>query len=374
MKKVFALLTVLALSVAMLAGCGGSTSSAPAASAPAGSTPVSTPADGSTPAPSGNVPKIGVVTPDADHGFTGESVAHARAELEKLQAEGLIEYRMGVGGEAAKQISEIEAILQWGPDVIVLWPLEGDQLRNAATQIMDAGVKLVVYDRLIEGFEPTAEVMGDNETIGKMMGEYVLNYFSEELAADEEISYLRFIGDSSTVSIQRSGGMDGVIADSEYADKFTQIQSDYQTDWSNAKAQEQMENWLNTASPADIEALDMIVTHDDEIVDGLVVALDNYEASNPGVLNIKLITSVGARRETLATFDNEVAGGIDLVTYFFSPSMVRDAIRIGVAAANGEQYDGREVSGMFLLPTVEVDKDTVEEFRASEAYEERYSI
>ena len=25
--------------------------------------------------------KIGVVTPDADHGFTGESVAHARAEL-----------------------------------------------------------------------------------------------------------------------------------------------------------------------------------------------------------------------------------------------------------------------------------------------------
>ena len=26
--------------------------------------------------------KIGIVTPDADHGFTGESVAHARAEAE----------------------------------------------------------------------------------------------------------------------------------------------------------------------------------------------------------------------------------------------------------------------------------------------------
>ena len=30
--------------------------------------------------------KLGIVTPDADHGFTGESVAHARAEAEALKA------------------------------------------------------------------------------------------------------------------------------------------------------------------------------------------------------------------------------------------------------------------------------------------------
>ena len=29
--------------------------------------------------------KLGIVTPDADHGFTGESVAHARAEAQKPQ-------------------------------------------------------------------------------------------------------------------------------------------------------------------------------------------------------------------------------------------------------------------------------------------------
>ena len=29
--------------------------------------------------------KLGIVTPDADHGFTGESVAHARAEAEAMK-------------------------------------------------------------------------------------------------------------------------------------------------------------------------------------------------------------------------------------------------------------------------------------------------
>lgn len=35
--------------------------------------------------------KLGIVTPDADHGFTGESVAHARAEAEAMKAAGIIE-------------------------------------------------------------------------------------------------------------------------------------------------------------------------------------------------------------------------------------------------------------------------------------------
>ena len=320
--------------------------------------------------------KIGVVTPDADHGFTGESVAHARAELEAKSKELGFEYKFEVGGEAAKQIAALETILEWKPDVIVLWPLEGQQLKNIAMTIMDSGVKLIIYDRLIDGFKPTAEIMGDNESIGKMMGEYLLKYFDEQLKVGETITYLRFIGDSSTVSIQRSKGMDDVIAASAYKDQFKQIQENYQTDWSNAKAQEQMENWLNTADPKEIEDLDLIVTHDDEVVDGVVVALNNYYNSNPSAkLNVKLITGVGGRRETLATFDKPVANGIDLVTYYFSPSFIREAIRLGIAAAKGEQYQGQDINGqLFLIPSIEIDKTNVEEFRNSDAFKERYSI
>jgi len=377
-KKILALTIATVMTFSLLVGCGTSTPKETTAGTAAVTTAgaATTKATEGTTAAAGKVIKIGIVTPDADHGFTGESIAHARAELEKLSKERGFEYKFEVGGEAAKQIAAVEAILQWGPDVIILWPLEGEQLRNAAQTIIDAGVKLIVYDRLINNFKPAAEIMGDNETIGNWTGKYLLKYFDTELKAGDNLSFLRFIGDSSTVSIQRSSGMDTVIAASPYAKQFTQVQADFLTNWSNATAQEQMENWLATADAKAVEDLDFIVTHDDEVTDGVVVALQNYQNSNPTAkLNVKLITSVGGRKETLATFDKPVANGIDLVTYFFSPSFIREAVRLGVAAAYGEQYDGQDINGqLFLIPSIEIDKTTVEAFRASKEFAERYSV
>ena len=315
--------------------------------------------------------KLGIVTPDADHGFTGESVAHARAEAEALKASGAIEdYMMGVGGEASKQIQAIDDILNWGADIIMLWPLEGDQLRNAAQTVLDEDVKLIIYDRLIENFEgKTAEIMGDNEGIGNLMGEYLLKKYDEQLKAGETISYLLFIGDSSTVSKQRTQGMLDIINASAYKDQFVLLQDGFQTDWSNAKSQELMENWLNTADPAVIADLDLIVTHDDEIVDGITTVIQGTDA----LTNLSLITSVGGRRETLATYDSIEKP--ELVTYFFSPSFIREALRLAVAAEKGETYQGQEVNGqLFLIPTIEIDKSTVEAFRQSQEYIDRYSI
>lgn len=315
--------------------------------------------------------KLGIVTPDADHGFTGESVAHARAEAEAMKAAGIIEdYMMAVGNEASKQIQGIEEILNWGPDAIMLWPIEGDQMRNAAQTIVDEKIPLIIYDRLIENFTGmAAEIMGDNVKIGNMMGEYLLKYFEEDLKAGKEIKYLLFIGDSSTVSKQRTQGMLDVIDATEYKDQFVLLQDGFQTDWSNAKSKELMENWLSTADAATIADLDLIVTHDDEIIDGLMQVIPE----EAGLTDLRILTSVGGRRETLATFDNTEKP--ELLTYFFSPSYVREAIRLAVAAAKGETYQDQEIKGQqFLIPTIEIDKDTVEAYRNCQEYADRYSL
>ena len=313
--------------------------------------------------------KIGVVTPDADHGFTGDSIAQAQAEIDAQKAalgDG-VEFKFAKGGEASKQIAAIEDMLTWGPDAIMLWPIEGEQLRSAAQEVVDAGAKLIIYDRLIPDFQGlTAEIMGDNEKIGNMMGDYLIKYFKDRLDKGEKLQYLTFIGDSSTVSVQRTKGMMDVLNASPYAAQFEQVHEPYQTDWSNAKAQEFMENWLNTTDPAQIKDLDFVCTHDDEIVDGITIALNNFN----GEQSIKLITSVGGRKETLGTYDNSK---IDLVTYFFSPSFIREGVRLAVAAAKGEQYQGQDIKGqLFLIPTIEIDKNTVADYRASKEYAERY--
>lgn len=86
---------------------------------------------------------------------------------------------------------------------------------------------------------------------------------------------------------------------------------------------------------------DLIVTHDDEIVDGLMNALDAYTG---GELNIKIITSVGGREDTLQKFENTKTG-IQFTTFYFAPSFIREAMRLCVAHLYGEEYTGRQPGG-----------------------------
>lgn len=372
MKKVLALVLTFAMATSMLGGCGSTsgTSAAPVAQ-PDVAASTAAPAPASTPAADKGF-KMGVVVPSGDHGFTGESVAQAKLESELLmkQYPGL-EIVVKDGIDASAQITSIENMLA-GHDMnlIMLWPMEGEALRSAAQSIIDAGVKLVVYDRLIENFKGlVGQIMGDNVGIGKSMGEYLNKFYAD----DDSVQYLRFVGDSSTVTSQRSKGMDDVINA-----KFKQVANTLVTDWSTEKAQSQMEDWLNSKSKAEIESLDLIVTHDDEIVDGIMNALEAY--SGPAKINIKLITSVGGREETLTKFDNTKLG-TKFCTFFFSPSFIREALILSATNLEGEKYTGATLSdGTYLIPSFSITNASLagdndfKAYRASAQYKDRYAI
>lgn len=319
---------------------------------------------------------IGVVVPSGDHGFTGESLAHAKKEAEAINASGQgVEVIVKDGLEAADQITSIENLLSSAnPDVIVLWPMEGEALRSAAQSITDAGVKLVVYDRLIDGFTAdtfVGDIMGDNVGIGTQMGNYLTTFFAE----DDAVNYLRFIGDASTVGVQRSQGMDDVIDPA----KFVQMKETFVTNWSSETAQNQMEEWLAGATKEEVESLDLIVTHDDEIADGLMNALEGY-AGNADLSNLRLVTSIGGRKETLEKYENTKLN-TKLITYYFAPGMVREAIRLGIAAAQDAEYTGATLTdGVYLIPTFAISnaggdvKFDFDAYRGSDIFTERYSI
>ena len=358
MKKVLSLILIVALIFTVVA-CA-KTTPAPATEQPA------TPA-----APEEKTFKIGVVIPSGDHGFTGESVAHAKMEADALMKKykGL-EIVVKDGLEASNQITSIENLLAGGDiDLIMLWPMEGEALRSAAQSIVDAGVKLVVYDRLINNFKGlVGEIMGDNVGIGNMMGEYLNKYYADM----DAVQYLRFVGDSSTVTAQRSEGMDGLIDK-----KFQQAANTFVTNWSTETAQGQMENWLNAKSVKEIEDLDLIVTHDDEIVDGLMNALEAY--TGPAKINIKLITSVGGREGTMVKFENTKLP-TKFCTFYFAPAFIRESLRLSVANLYGEEYKGAKLTnGQYLIPSFSISNagNSTYDFaayRKSEIYTERYSI
>lgn len=351
MKKVFAVLLVLVL-VVSFAACGGND-------------------DKDTQGEAVDL-TIGVVIPGGDHGFTGESVKHCEAEAQALMDahEGL-EIIVKTGMEANDSITEIENLLaNYELDAFMLWPNEGEALRSAAQTIVDAGIPLVVYDRLIEGFEGlTAEVMGDNYGIGKTMGEYLNNYYADY----DQVNYLRVIGDASTVGVQRSGGMDEVLDA-----KFVQAEETWVGNWSTTDCQDLMETWLNGKDKEYIESIDLIVTHDDEMVDGIMNALEAYEGD--ATINVKLITSVGGREDTLVKFENTKYEDLKFFTCYFAPSFIRDSLRLTYEYATGDTAThALDENGQYLIPSFSISNAgnayyDFDAYRASETYKERYSI
>jgi ribose transport system substrate-binding protein len=262
--------------------------------------------------------------------------------------------------ESSEQSNAVETILGMNPDVIVLWPVNGDELRSVAQSVMDAGVPLIVYDRFIQGITPDAEISGDNVAIGEGAGRYFNEYFKEDLAKGQ-VNYLEFKGDSSSVPMERTNGFLSTASP-----KFNLVQS-FVTNWSQQTAMEQMENFLNTKSKAEIESIKAIWTHDDEIVFGIVEALKNYHGDAD--INIRLINGVSAGEGFMNLFENSGLEGIDFMTYTFSPSMVRDAIDLGLKVLQGESLEKT-----YKIPTEMIDKSNYKKYMESDLYKVRYSL
>ena len=302
---------------------------------------------------------LGIVMPNATHGFTGESIKHAEAAANLLADEKDITVKFLTSAEASEQNNQIDTLVNEKVDCIVLWPHNGDELRSAAMKVMEAEIPLIIYDRLIEDFAPTAEIMGDNETIGKMTGEYFNKYFTDDLAAGK-VNILEFKGDNSTVPEQRSSGFASTM------NANINIVQQFSTDWQRAKAMEQMETYLNNTAQEEVEALRGVFTHDDEVLLGVIDAIKGYKG--PASLNVNLLSGVGGRKENLEIFDSvKEELNIDQVTYSFSPTMVRDAVTKGV-----EVIEGKEVKGLILIATEEIDNTNYKEFMKGETWKIRY--
>lgn len=368
MKKVLTLLLAAAMTFS-LAACGGT----PAPAAPAEpAAPASEAAPTSEAAPAAEAPAapeagsalkgklLGVVMPSADHGFTAESIQHAEAEVKALATEHGFEYKFMTAAESSEQSNAVETVLGMNPDCILLWPITGNELRSSAQSVQEAGVPLIIYDRLIEEFTPTCWIMGDNDKIGEESGTYFNNFFKDDLAAGK-VNILEFKGDNSTVPMQRSNGF------KKTADPNFTVVQDFDTGWQRQTAMEQMENFLNTKSTEEIESIKGIFCHDDEPMLGIIDAIKNY--SGTAKLDIRLLSGVGGRKENVTIFKDCGVEGLNLMTYKFSPDMIRQAVQKGV-----EVLEGKTLEDHYLLPTEMIDASNVDAYMASDAYKIRYSI
>jgi D-xylose transport system substrate-binding protein len=82
-------------------------------------------------------------------------------------------------GDAAVQLQQAESALTNGASVIVVSPFTAETGASIVAKADAAGAKVVAYDGAIEGAVPAAFVSFQNEKVGELQGQYLLDHLAK---------------------------------------------------------------------------------------------------------------------------------------------------------------------------------------------------
>lgn len=138
-------------------------------------------------------------------------------------------------GDAAKQVNDMEDLMAKGVDAIVCSPMTSDTLAPVCKEVVDAGIPLILVDRLISTEDYTAYVGGDNTEMGRIAGEYI----AEQIGGAGKVAMIE--GDAgASATEERGSGFEEAIG--QYPD--IEIVASVAGDFDQQPAMDAMEDIL----------------------------------------------------------------------------------------------------------------------------------
>jgi ribose transport system substrate-binding protein len=165
---------------------------------------------------------------------------------------------MDAGEDPAKQISDVEDLIQKKVDVILLDAFDSDALVPAVEEANKAGIPVLTVDMAVNGGEVALHIASNNSKGGEMAAAYIVEQLGEKGVVVELQGTL-----GHSVTLARGGGFDDYIA------KFSGIKLIKQpAGYHRDEGMSVMENILQ-AQPK----IDAVFAHNDEMALGAVQAV-----------------------------------------------------------------------------------------------------
>lgn len=323
--------------------------------------------------------KIFALTPNEDHGWTGSIATFAKEAVEEINAEGTFEAQLLTAGGPEEQIQQIEDILannKAGEYAVAMLPYD-DTVEAAVTQLMDAGVPVIMVDRIIssQADRAVANVKGDNEGTGAAAAWYLTN---NGMMPGDRVYIME--GDSSSVNVARNDGFKKyLLGELEYAQgkiATPWIQEQLAdavvysgvTGWSQAAAQGFFETLMSDAANANIK---YIASWDSGTALGILDALSGsaidediktaFLANKPfiggcsGHPDLYALLAGTSTDQAYLDIYNQL-GGMMYTTY--EPEMMYDGVKL-----MADHLAGKEVNKDFVIPTEVVTSENYKDFK-----------
>ena len=251
---------------------------------------------------------------------------------------------------AAKQLTDVEALIAQGADALIILSVDKDAVGPAIDAAAGEGIPVVGYDRLIED-DRAFYLTFDNKGVGAIIAQSVM-------AEQPTGNYAIIKGDKGDPNaLFLLEGMMEVIGDAVAAGDITIVGESFTDGWKPDNAQKNMEQILT----ANNNMVDAVLAENDGMAGGAIAALAAQGLDVP----------VGGQDGDQAAL-NRVARGTQTV------SVWKDARQLGTAAGNiaaalasGTALDaidgavkwsgganGVEMNAIFLAPTP-ITKDNI---------------
>ncbi|GGD25122.1 sugar ABC transporter substrate-binding protein [Sinisalibacter lacisalsi] len=251
---------------------------------------------------------------------------------------------LDAGGDVARQIAQMEDLIQQEVDAIIIWPTNGEAVIPAVRKASQADIPVIVTNSNIAeaGFDFVASFSGpDNITQGSRSAEIMCDRF-KELGIEDEARVVQISGQPGyTTAIERAQGFEERLP--EVCPNVDLVETQ-PGDWNREKSQQVMEAFL--------------VKYDD--IDGVYAGDDNMGV---GALNAALaagraegITFVGATN--FAVGYEAMGRGEYWGSIYQSPvDDAEAALKTAIDTLNGE-----ELPFLNYFDTPKITQDNMDEF------------
>jgi D-xylose transport system substrate-binding protein len=247
--------------------------------------------------------------------------------------------------DAAKQQQQAESALASGAGVLVLDPVDSRAAASIVNEANAQGVPVIAYDRMIEGGKLAYYVSFDNEKVGTLQAQALVEGMTAEGRADDGILMVNGSPTDSNAAQFRKGAL-------EILQKTgLNILASYDTpDWSPDKAQD----WVAGQLTRYDDQVAGVYAANDGIAGGAISAMKAAD-----VMPWPIVTGQDA---DLAAIQRIVSGDQYMTVYKALKTQAKRAADVAVALLRGEEITApTEVDGVpaTLLDPVAVTVDDI---------------
>ncbi|MDR0488237.1 MAG: sugar-binding protein [Propionibacteriaceae bacterium] len=323
---------------------------------------------------------IGISMPTKSLERWNNDGANLEARLKEFGYETTLQY---ADDKVDMQISQLQNMINQNVKVLVIAAINGEALAPVLKTAADAGIKIVAYDRLINGTENVDYYATfDNYLVGKYQGEFIEEALDLKNAAGP-FNIEPFAGspDDNNAKFFFSGAWDVLSPYVESGKLVSQSGKAPATNddwasigiqgWKTDSAQSEMQNRINSFYTGSTK-VDVVLSPNDSLALGIAQALDTA-GYNPDV-DWPVLTGQDA---DIANVKNILAGKQSMSVWKDTRTLGDQVAKMVDQMLKGETVDVNDTTTYhngvkqvpsYLLPPEVVVKDTVEEILVGKGY------